>query len=105
VINGRADFRRAIKLYRERWPNRPCFLAGKSRRILSDKAVSLTIIIILAAVMIGIAWRQENHPRVQLLTVDGLLNGRQRAEHPDYEPDLNFKKARAESEGEQPKLI
>jgi len=33
--------------------------------------------------------------RVQLLTIDGLLNGTQRAEHPDYEPDLNFKKAKA----------
>ena len=35
--------------------------------------------------------------RVQLLTIEGLLNGSQRAEHPDYEPDLNFKKAKAET--------
>jgi site-specific DNA-methyltransferase (adenine-specific) len=40
-------------------------------------------------------------PRVQLLTVAGLLAGTQRAEHPDYEPDLNFKKAKAEAHGEQ----
>ena len=33
--------------------------------------------------------------RVQLLlTINGLLDGTQRAEHPDYEPDLNFKKAK-----------
>jgi hypothetical protein len=42
---------------------------------------------------------------VQLLTVDGLLNRTQRAEHPDYEPDLNFKKARAETDAEQQSLI
>ncbi len=39
--------------------------------------------------------------RVQLLTIEGLLNEAQRAEHPDYEPDLNFKRAEAESHGEQ----
>jgi hypothetical protein len=43
--------------------------------------------------------------RVQLLTVDGLLNRTQRAEHPDYEPDLNFKKARVETDAEQQSLI
>ncbi len=47
----------------------------------------------------------KKYPRVQLLTIEGLLNGTQRAEHPDYEPDLNFKKAKAEREGEQPQLI
>jgi hypothetical protein len=40
----------------------------------------------------------KKYPRVQLLTVDGLLNGTQRAENPDYEPDPNFKKAKAEQE-------
>ncbi len=39
--------------------------------------------------------------RVQLLTIEGLLNNTRRAEHPDYEPDLNFKKAKAEAAGEQ----
>ncbi len=29
----------------------------------------------------------------------------QRAEHSDYEPDLNFKKAKAESDAEQQTLI
>jgi hypothetical protein len=33
------------------------------------------------------------------------LHARIRAEHPDYEPDLNFKKAKAEAEGEQQTLI
>jgi len=37
-------------------------------------------------------------PRVQLLTIDGLLSGTARAEHPDYEPDLNFKKAKSEAQ-------
>ena len=43
--------------------------------------------------------------RVQLVTIEGLLDNTQRAEHPDYEPDLNFKKAKAESDAEQPPLF
>ena len=43
--------------------------------------------------------------RVQLLTIEGLLSGKQRAEHPDYLPDLNFKKAKTEASGEQKKLL
>lgn len=44
-------------------------------------------------------------PRVQLLTIEGLLSGKQRAEHPDHQPDLNFKKAKAEAGAEQTKLL
>lgn len=43
----------------------------------------------------------QKFARVQLLTIAGLLAGTQRAEHPDYEPDLNFKKAKAESSDDQ----
>jgi site-specific DNA-methyltransferase (adenine-specific) len=43
----------------------------------------------------------KKFPRVQLLTIDGLLDKTQRAEHPDYEPNINFKKADAEAIGEQ----
>ena len=39
--------------------------------------------------------------RVQLLTMADLLEGKARAEHPDYEPDLNFKKAKEEAGGKQ----
>ena len=39
----------------------------------------------------------KNFPRLQILSIAGLLDGTQRAEHPDYEPDLNFKKAKAEA--------
>jgi hypothetical protein len=42
---------------------------------------------------------------VQLLAIAGPLTGTHRAGHPDYEPDLNFKKARAEKHGEQPELL
>lgn len=45
------------------------------------------------------------YPRVQLLTIAGLLNGSQRAEHPDYAPDLNFKKARRERTETQGRLL
>jgi adenine specific DNA methylase Mod len=47
----------------------------------------------------------KKYPRVQLLTIEGLLDGKQRAEHPDVAPDLNFKKAKAESNAAQKELI
>ena len=47
----------------------------------------------------------QNFPRIQILTIAGLLNKTQRAEHPDYEPDLNFKKAKSEASGEQAELL
>ena len=47
----------------------------------------------------------KKYPRVQLLTIEGLLSGNQRAEHPDHQPDLNFKKAKAESNAAQKDLI
>ncbi len=40
-------------------------------------------------------------PRLQLLTIEGLLNKTQRAEHPDYQPDTGYKKAKAEPSGDQ----
>ncbi len=39
------------------------------------------------------------------LTIADLLAGTARAEHPDDEPDLNFKKAKAESHVEQAELL
>ena len=47
----------------------------------------------------------KKFPRVQLLTIEGLLAKTQRAEHPDHQPDLNFKKAKAESDTQQKGLI
>ena len=47
----------------------------------------------------------KKFPRVQLLNIEGLLSGKQRAEHPDHAPDLNFKKAKAESNAAQKDLI
>jgi len=41
----------------------------------------------------------KKYARVQMLTIDELLSGKVRAEHPDYEPDLNFKKAKTEATG------
>ncbi len=46
----------------------------------------------------------KKYARLQLLTIEGLLNKTQRAEHPDYEPDTGYKKAKAESHGEQKEL-
>lgn len=39
----------------------------------------------------------KDYARVQILDVEGLLSGKQRAEHPDQVPDLNFKKAKKEA--------
>ena len=47
----------------------------------------------------------KKFPRLQLLTIESLLAGTARPEHPDYEPDLNFKKAKAEASGEQAELL
>ncbi len=47
----------------------------------------------------------KKFPRVQLLTIAALIEGRARAEHPDYEPDLNFKKAKAEPGAKQTELL
>ena len=47
----------------------------------------------------------KKYPRIQLLTIEGLLNHTQRAEHPDVATDLNFKKAKAESNAAQKELI
>ena len=47
----------------------------------------------------------KKYPRVQLLTIEGLLNHTHRAEHPDHAPDLNFKKAKAEAHGKQKELL
>ena len=43
-------------------------------------------------------------PRVQLLTIEGLLNGSSGADHPDYRPNVNFKKAKREKQGVTPDL-
>ena len=47
----------------------------------------------------------RKYARLQLLTIEGLLDRTQRAEHPDYEPDTGFKKAKAEHSGEQTTLL
>jgi hypothetical protein len=41
----------------------------------------------------------------QPCAIAGLLNQTQRPEHPDGEPDLNCKRARAEAHGQQTELI
>ena len=47
----------------------------------------------------------KKYARLQLLTIEGLLDKTQRAVHPDYEPDTGYKKAKAEAHGEQAKLL
>ncbi len=42
----------------------------------------------------------KKYPRIQILTIESLLEGK-KPEHPDYRPDLNFKKAKKEKIGEQ----
>ena len=39
----------------------------------------------------------KKYPRVQLLTIEGLLSGVQRAEHPDHVKDATFKRAKKET--------
>jgi DNA modification methylase len=43
----------------------------------------------------------KKYPRIQILTIEGLMNKTERAEHPDYEPDVNYAAAEAEANAEQ----
>ena len=43
----------------------------------------------------------NKYARVQLLTIDGLLSGQQRAEHPDSIPNVTFKKAKREKRADK----
>jgi site-specific DNA-methyltransferase (adenine-specific) len=47
----------------------------------------------------------KKFPRIQLLTIEGLLSGKHRAEHPDHQPDLNFKKAKAVADADQTEML
>lgn len=38
----------------------------------------------------------KTYARLQILTIEDLMSGKARAEHPDHVPDVNFKKARQE---------
>jgi hypothetical protein len=55
--------------------------------------------------MAAAAGASRKFPCVQFLTINDLLSGRQRAEHPDHAPALNFKKAKAASNAAQKDLI
>jgi hypothetical protein len=45
------------------------------------------------------------YQRLQLLTIEGLLSGKQREEHPEYVPDVNFKKAKREKPVDRQKKL
>jgi hypothetical protein len=49
-----------------------------------------------AGIYHGGADGNTQYPRLQLLTIAGLLGGGQRADHPDYIKDVNFNKAKKE---------
>ncbi len=49
-----------------------------------------------AGIYHGGADGKTQYPRLQLLTIAGLIGGGQRAEHPDYIKNVNFKKAKKE---------
>ena len=46
----------------------------------------------------------KEYARVQVLTIEGLMTGTQRPEHPDYAP-VNFKQAKRETSGPQTELL
>jgi site-specific DNA-methyltransferase (adenine-specific) len=57
-----------------------------------------------AGFYVGGANGTTRYPRLQLLTIEGLLSGKQRAEHPDYVPSLNFKTVTREKNQSQREL-
>jgi hypothetical protein len=58
-----------------------------------------------AGIYHGGADGKTQYPRIQLLTIAGLLGGGQRAEHPDYVKNVNFKKAKRETTKQQTKRL
>lgn len=49
--------------------------------------------------------KNKKSPRVQLLTIEGLLAGTQNADHPDYQPNVNYKKAKREKGKGTPEMF
>ncbi len=47
----------------------------------------------------------KKYPRIQPLSINGLLSRSQRAEHPDYAPSVNFKKTKPENPDRQGRLL
>ena len=58
-----------------------------------------------AGIYHGGADGKTQYPRLQLLTIAGRLGGGQRAEHPDYIKNVNFKKAKRETTKQQTKRL
>ena len=57
-----------------------------------------------AGIYSGGADGKTKYPRLQLLTIEGLLSGTQRAQHPDFVRNVNFKRAAREKKHRQKKL-
>ena len=47
----------------------------------------------------------KTYQRLQILTIEDLMSGQARAEHPDYTPDVNFKKAKRETKRDKATLF
>jgi len=47
----------------------------------------------------------QKYQRVQMLTIEGLLTGTERGEHPDYVPDVNYKRAKREKRHKEGELF
>jgi hypothetical protein len=90
--------------------SRPAFAHGgaaveKSRPAVVDSPPAFTVGAPAASAGFYESATGKKYPRVQLLTIEGLLDKTQHAEHPDHAPDLNFKKAKAEANAAQKVLI
>lgn len=85
----KADDVRALELVRSREKAEIALLislAEPTRGMLSDAA----------SVGFYASDAGNKYARVQMLTIEGLLSGQQRAEHPDAVPNVTFKKAKRE---------
>ncbi len=92
---------------RDRTVNRELRRAGWVVVRFWEHEINHAVVECVGRVAAARAGTQELKPkaqRVQCSAIDGR-SPPQRAEHPDYEPDLNFKKAKAESDAEQQTLI
>jgi hypothetical protein len=96
----KADDVRALMAVREREKAEIALLISLAEPTVKMKADAAS-----AGIYHGGPDGKKQFARVQLLTIEGLLSGTQRAAHPDYVPNVNFKKAKREKSKQKNKNL
>ncbi len=95
--NLKADDVRSLMAVREREKADFAFLISLNEPTTGMKKDAAS-----AGVYEAQAGKGKTFARVQLLSIENLLAGMVQAEHPDYTPNVNYKKAKREKRGQTP---